>query len=111
MALEIMQNDITDKKQSDFKDKVDILLHSEAQAKRLIGVMSLYGRLYYDWTLANDVIEWRGPIQLLLGTKSTIVTGDMFLRKLTMDDFNLRISELSRCFKARKSFKIDYITS
>ena len=94
--------------QAEFQKNVNTLLKSDTQAKRLIGVMSLYGRLYYDWTLSNDLIEWRGPIQNLLGTKSKTITGDMFLRKLTLDDYKKRMSALAKCFKDRSSFEIEY---
>lgn len=92
----------------EFKKNVDILLGSEIPTKRLIGVLSLYGRLYYDWTLSTDIIEWRGPIQRLIKCKSNTITGDMFLRQLTFEDFNKRISKLAECFKTRKTFEMEY---
>lgn len=108
MLSETLPKMTEDKKLQDFNNNVNTLLHAESSVKRLIGVMSLYGRLYYDWTLASDIIEWRGPVQLLFGSKSNITTGDTFLKKLTLEDFKLRIAELSHCFKTRKSFEIQY---
>lgn len=102
------KSDLVKKEQKAFKKNVDTLLHSEAKTKRLIGVLTLYGRLYYDWTLETDIIQWRGPIQYLIGSKSNTVTGDMFLKSLTFDDFQKRISLLSTSFETRNSFSIDY---
>lgn len=96
------------KKSASLKKNIDTLLASENKAKRLIGTLSLYGRLYYDWTLGSDIIEWRGPIQHLLGTKSNIMSGDQFLKKLTLEDFNARIKKIAECFKTRQSFEIEY---
>lgn len=88
--------------------KIDLLLHSEQKAKRLIGVMSLYGRIYYDWHLDTDLIDWRGPIQQLIRSIRGIISGDIFLRRLNQQDFNQRMTLLEETRRTRKTFHTTY---
>lgn len=88
--------------------KIDALLHSEQEAKRLIGVMSLYGRIYYDWHLDTDLIDWRGPIQQLIRSLRGIVSGDIFLRRLNQQDFDQRMMLLEETCKTRRTFHATY---
>lgn len=67
------------------------------KAKRVIGTLNLYGKIYYEWTLATDIIRWRGPIGLLIPTKDgTTITGDIFLSHLSLADFNRRLAILDK---------------
>ena len=94
--------------ETDHTKKIDSLLHSEQEAKRLIGVMSLYGRIYYDWHLDTDLIDWRGPIQHLIRSTRGIVSGDIFLRRLNQLDFDNRMMLLEEACRTRKTFHATY---
>lgn len=91
-----------------FKNSVETLLKAEEKINRTVGLLSLYGNLYYDWDIEKDLIQWRGPASLLFGTKSDLFSGDVFLRRLPLEDFNARMEALGRCLKQKTPLKTQF---